>query len=68
MEREEVVLGAEMGLGVGGWEGGGNARQCSVVNWASVLECAGCAGIKTHEQKEKEEEEEEEGEGSGAAG
>lgn len=45
----------------------GEGMQCDAVNWASVLECAGCVGIKTHEQ-EKEEEEEDEGEGTGAAG
>lgn len=31
--------------------------QYSAVNWASVLECAGCMRIKTHEQEEEEEEE-----------
>lgn len=42
--------------------------QCDAVNWASVLKCAGCVGIKTHEQEEEEEEEDDEGDGSGAAG
>lgn len=47
MEREDV-LGAEMG------RGGGGAVRCGAVNWASVLECAGCMRIKTHEQEEEE--------------
>lgn len=37
------------------WGGGGGcAVRCGAVNWASVLECAGCMRIKTHEQEEEE--------------